>query len=564
MRKLMNFKTIRAKMILGFALVLVLVAAMVIYNFTVLNNLNRTTENVLDKELPLLIADEQLATNVYNQVGLARGYILNGDNKYKELFNEAVESSLENRETIESLAPSETFEVLSQDTSDWYDYIQEEVFDEHDQGNEEIAADNLAIAEEDISGLVKRYDDLIENRENGIIELEEEILADGKRTMIIVASVSVLVILIGMTIAIISSNSIARPLRTATDRMKVMTEGNLTNEPIQTHLKDETGQLIQSINEMSETTRNLLQQIREVSETVSSQSGELSQSANEVRGGTEQISMTMEELAHGSESQANNASNVSATMSSFTTKVAEANRNGEQMQEASGEVLEMTTEGSKLMDSSTNQMEVIDQIVHDAVEKVEGLNIHSQNISELVAVIQDIAEQTNLLALNAAIEAARAGEHGQGFAVVADEVRKLAEQSSDSVTNITGIVNNIQQESNAVATSLRDSYQEVEEGSNQIAETGKTFNSISTSVTGMVDHMNKVSGNLADIADNTEKINGSIQEIAAVSEQSAAGVEETSASSQQANSAMDEVTRNSSDLAKLAEDLNRLMQQFRI
>src|SRR5699024_10420361 len=160
--------------------------------------------------------------------------------------------------------------------------------------------------------------------------------------------------------------------------------------------------------------------------------------------------------------------------------------------------LSLTTDGSKSMEDSTNQMKVIDQIVHEAGEKVEGLNVHSQNISELVEVIQDIAEQTNLLALNAAIEAARAGEHGMGFAVVADEVRKLAEQSSESVQNITGIVQNIQQESNAVASSLRNSYKEVEEGSNQISNTGQTFNAISSSVSSMINDMNHVFNNLTD------------------------------------------------------------------
>src|SRR5699024_8662469 len=109
-----------------------------------------------------------------------------------------------------------------------------------------------------------------------------------------------------------------------------------------------------------------------------------------------------------------------------------------------------------LMDRSTEQMKKIDTMVNVAAQKMEGLDKHAQDISELVSIIQDIAEQTNLLALNAAIEAARAGEHGQGFAVVADEVRKLAEQSSHSVQNITSIVDRIQDESQTVVSSLRD------------------------------------------------------------------------------------------------------------
>src|SRR5699024_11451083 len=70
--------------LLGFTLVLLLIAAMIIYNFTVLNNVNQTTEDVLEEDLPLLIADEQLLSDIYNQAGLARGYILNGDSKYKD------------------------------------------------------------------------------------------------------------------------------------------------------------------------------------------------------------------------------------------------------------------------------------------------------------------------------------------------------------------------------------------------------------------------------------------------------------------------------------------------
>src|SRR5690606_22846435 len=100
----------------------------------------------------------------------------------------------------------------------------------------------------------------------------------------------------------------------------------------------------------------------------------------------------------------------------------------------SDHVLQLTADGTNLMKASVNQMNRIDEIVSDAVNKVQGLDQQSSEISNLVSVIKDIADQTNLLSLNAAIEAARAGEHGQGFAVVAHEVRKLAEQVASSVS----------------------------------------------------------------------------------------------------------------------------------
>jgi methyl-accepting chemotaxis protein len=251
-------------------------------------------------------------------------------------------------------------------------------------------------------------------------------------------------------------------------------------------------------------------------------------------------------------------------MESFVSKVIEASDNGDFIQQSSGSVLHMTTEGIEMMDSSTKQMAIIDSIVHEAVGKVEGLDKHAQEISAIVSVIQDIAGQTNLLALNAAIEAARAGEHGKGFAVVADEVRKLAEQSASSVTTITEIVGRIQNESTLVSTSLQSGYKEVEAGTLQIKTTGETFGQISSAVSEMVQRIQIVTENLAVISLNGQEMNGSIEDIAAISEESAAGVEETSASSQEASGAMEELAMSAEDLSSLAEDLNKRIQQFKL
>ena len=224
----------------------------------------------------------------------------------------------------------------------------------------------------------------------------------------------------------------------------------------------------------------------------------------------------------------------------------------------------MTDEGRQLMESSNQQMMKIDEVVQEAVNKMDDLDNQTQEISKLVVVIKEIAEQTNLLALNAAIEAARAGEQGRGFAVVAEEVRKLAEQVSSSIADITRFVTNIQAESRNVSESLQTGYTEVEKGTLQIKTTGETFNSISSSVTEMVNHIHGISDHLSVIAAKGHEMTGSIEEIASTSQESAAGVEQTSAASQQISSSMEEVSGSSEQLATLAEELNGIVHQFKL
>ncbi|GLC89421.1 methyl-accepting chemotaxis protein [Lysinibacillus piscis] len=371
-------------------------------------------------------------------------------------------------------------------------------------------------------------------------------------------------LVIGISVIWIFANNISKPINLISKRMNLLAAGDLTTDEITTKSNDEIGKLAGSMNHMQGRLKELVTNVSHASEKMTKQSTELTQSAHEVKSGSEQVAITMQELASGSEKQADSASELLMAMQGFTREVAMANETGGLIHASSGKVLEMTNEGNQSMKVSKQQMEKIDHIVKDTVDKVKGLDTQSQEISKLVIVIKNIADQTNLLALNAAIEAARAGEHGKGFAIVADEVRKLAEQVSDSVLDITKIVTNVQSESSSVVKSLLDGYHEVEEGTHQIEATGEQFNGINQAVTEMVNNINAVTEKLATIAENSQKMNSSIEDIAAISEESAAGIEETSASSQQTSAAMEEVAQSSNDLAQLAVSLNTLVNEFKI
>jgi methyl-accepting chemotaxis protein len=564
MKEIFQFKTLKTRILSAFLLLIVLVVCFNTYTYISNSKMEKQAEDLVKEDLIVLMASKNLALSVNVRLSAALSYVVSGNEKYIETFNEHRKIAEESNSIMEKYDKNPEREKLVEMAREWSNRVNTEVFDVYKKGDKELAIKNLTATNDLVTEVRDGYEKLANTRSAEITKVGEDVVSTSLNNKTIGLIVSVVLTIAGILIAIITASKISKPITIVSKRISELANGNLQHELLPITNQDEIGQLMLSANEMNEKLKQTISSIHTVSETVAASSEELAQSSNEVQSGTEQITVTMQELASGTETQASTAGDLAETMVSFQHSIHETTQEGIELKEHSDHVQNLTTTGKELMVQSTQQMAAINEIVLDSVKKVEGLNVQSAEISKLVSVIDDISNQTNLLALNAAIEAARAGEHGKGFAVVADEVRKLAEQVQFSVTDISTIVNRIQGETGNVTTALQSGYEEVKRGTAQLDQTNETFEQISVAVEDMILNINTISSNLNKVAHSSKSINAAIDEMASISQESAAGVEQTTATVEETAATMEEISKSANQLAGMAEELNSQLQQFKI
>lgn len=562
MNGLFQFKTIKARILTTFIILLVLFVCFTTYTYFSNTNMEKQAKGLVKEDLVVLEASKDLSMSISVRLSAALNYVVTGDETYIDTFNKYRQIAEDSNRVVEQYEKSAEREKLVEVAREWSNRVNDEVFEVYKRGDKQLALENLTAMNDLVTEVRTGYEEVADKRTVSIKEVGNDVVNTSASNKTIGMIVSLILTITGILLAIFTANRISRPITIVANRMRELADGNLRHEPFAVTQQDEIGQLMLTANDLNKKLKETISSIHNVSETVAASSEELAQSANEVQTGTEQISYTMQELATGTETQASTAGDLAETMTTFQSSIHETTQEGIELKEHSEHVHDLTTTGKQLMVQSTQQMATINDIVLDSVKKVEGLNAQSAEISKLVSVIDEISNQTNLLALNAAIEAARAGEHGKGFAVVADEVRKLAEQVQFSVTDISTIVHRIQNETGTVTNSLQAGYEEVRKGTAQLDQTNSTFDQISQAVEDMNDNINVISQNLTKISQHSEAINGSIDEMASISQESAAGVEQTTATVEETAATMDEISKSANQLAEMAEELNTQLQKF--
>lgn len=351
-------------------------------------------------------------------------------------------------------------------------------------------------------------------------------------------------------VAIRVARNISRPIENSANRLKLLSEGDVTTPYEITALGDETLVLENSLRNTVDTLRTYIHDIRQVLESMAQ--GDLTaSSAVEYNGDFETIGTSLDSITSSLNSAMTAVKNSVSNIQSGSGQVAEGSASlsetaisvAQAVDEISSTIGSIQEKANHTADTSANVAALAEEansaaheggeLMGQLLQAVEDIKEKSASIKDIIKTIQDIAFQTNILALNASIEAARAGEAGKGFAVVADEVGNLAAKSAEAAQNTTGLIN--------------ASLTAVDKGTALADSAHTAMNSIVSGISKISDEMQIITAAAADQQNAVNQITTGISSIeagmhttTATAEQSAASSEELSAL---ASSLADEVDK---------------------
>ncbi len=284
------------------------------------------------------------------------------------------------------------------------------------------------------------------------------------------------------------------------DEMTNLAEGDLTVHTTVT--EDITGAIADSVNYSIDALRNLVYTINNTSKQVAS-------AADVTHDSTQK-------LTKSSEKQAREIANVTSAVSEMAKSIDQVSGHAKSSAGVAQQSVSIAHKGAQAVSRTIDGMDTIREQIQETSKRIKRLGESSQEIGDIVGLIDEIADQTNILALNAAIQASTAGEAGRGFAVVADEVQRLAERAGTATKQIEALVKTIQSDTNEAVISMEQSTSNVVSGARLAENAGEALveiESVSDNLAALIQNISDATDKQTVAAGNVTKTMNVIQEI---------------------------------------------------
>lgn len=378
--------------------------------------------------------------------------------------------------------------------------------------------------------------------------------------LIVVLGISALV---GVGIMILMIRSLHRPIQAMVRASRDIGNGDLTID-LSVKRRDEYGILAEGFNRMTGSLRSVLGEVSETSHQLAASSQQLAASSEQTTRATEQLATIMQETATGTIHSNQSLGEAKQLVDEMSRGVKAITNQAGEATLAAKQVSEESQAGMSSIDQAKHQMDQIGASAGNLNEVIQGLGDKSVEIRKIVEVITNIAKQTNILSLNASIEASRAGEHGRGFAVVANEVKELAAQSASSAAQIAKLTHEMEQGTGAATESMGTATKEITKGIATVQEAGERFRVILQSIQEVAAQMEEVSSASKQMDASMVHVGESFEVAVAISDQISAGAQEGSAASEEQLAAMQEVASSAATLSNIADELQEIIQRFKL
>lgn len=558
---------IRKKLALSFTSIIVILLVISIFALDKLKDIDGEYTFLLEDRVYKVVEVSKIQNAVSLQGLYLRSYVLNRDSAEIERLNDRRN---EITSTINNVKPMMTSEEMQaemksiEDNQRLYTQYADEIINL-------VGRDKIEQAQKILFEKAVPVNQQIQQSINTVVDYQKNLMDEGSDNATKVMNRSSLLIifavLIGMVVAIALSIYITRnitfPLRRLTEAANVIAKGDLTGEKVEVNTKDELNALAHSFNIMKENLSNLISNVALNVSNTTAAAEQLASSTDTVTTATNDIAERIESVTANS----NQSAQVGNDCAIATNESAQGVNNiAEASQTLNVQAMDMETmvvEGRDTLQTTEQQMAVIQQSSYETKEKIQQLSDQSAEIESITKVITDITDQTNLLALNAAIEAARAGEHGKGFAVVADEVRKLAEESKRSAEKIVQLTVNIQKDTHEAENSVNVTVENVDQGVTYLRNAQQSFNNIFGAIGTMSDSIQHVSAASQEISASTEEVAASVNNMADASRKMAEQSTEVLALVEEQTATMQEINEVSKALNEGALAVQNEIQCFK-